>query len=277
MFRATDRNVFFVKILILGAFLLLLLPVSPADAKPSAQSALLARLETAAENALDAAKAGSYPEALQQLDAYGELLTKIQFTGLTDAEGLKTLTAAWWDAKKIFTAARISRQESLAAAGRLRLATDALTHRKRPMWFGFANSFAGNLQEMEQAAKNSNAAAYKTNFAALRARFSAIRPAAIISGYKLPVYQIDSILVFVDSELNRSNPDMRKLSEMNDRLRETFAALFAGEDRQAFLHAAQARHPLAWTLAIGVLIVSVLAFVGWKKFKYGRPYTTIRF
>ncbi len=243
----------------------------PVSEDPTVQP-VLAEMDRASEQMLKLAKAGAVTEAREQLMKFSELMTKVNFNGLLTIDGLDALTKTVMDARRIFNAVRYSPEQGVEAAVRLRLASDALTHKQNPMWLQFERTLSGRLTEFETAARAKNRSLAIRRLAEISSAYQQIRAAGLISGREIAVYKIDSLLVFLHAELSKGKTDFKHLASGAKHFRESLQELFVNNGRQAYLPFAENRSPFVWTVVLCSLIITVLMFVGWKKFKYGSPY-----
>ena len=80
---------------------------------------------------------GQVTEARNKLMQMSDQIPKIHFEGITSVEGLNALTETITRAKRVYNAADYSPEEGQVAVAKIRLATDALSHKNQPMWLQY--------------------------------------------------------------------------------------------------------------------------------------------
>ncbi|MDF2649587.1 MAG: hypothetical protein K0Q73_5392 [Paenibacillus sp.] len=214
---------------------------------------------------------GQVTEARNKLMQMSDQIPKIHFEGITSVEGLNALTETITQAKRVYNAAAYSPEEGQIAVAKIRLATDALTHKNQPMWLQYykvLQNDTNNLNEDVKANKQKEALA---NFGKLSQHIAIIRPSLLISRDAASVEKLDSLLAFIRTNLNSQPMSTRQLESGLDHLNHVLDDLFLkNKDAIAFVPITDPRQPIIWSLGIGLIIVSVLSFVGWRMYQSGR-------
>lgn len=220
---------------------------------------------------------GQVTEARNKLMQMSDQIPKIHFEGITSVEGLNALTETITQAKRVYNAAAYSPEEGQIAVAKIRLATDALTHKNQPMWLQYykvLQNDTNNLNEDVKANKQKEALA---NFGKLSQHIAIIHPSLLISRDAASVEKLDSLLAFIRTNLNSQPMSTRQLESGLDHLNHVLDDLFLkNKDAIAFVPITDPRQPIIWSLGIGLIIVSVLSFVGWRMYQSGRHIVPVK-
>lgn len=200
-------------------------------------------------------------EARKGLHQLSEQVTNIRFQGLTTIEGMQALIASVISAKEIFNAIQYSQQEGLKAVGKVRLATDALTNPKNPMWLGYYKILKNDGDQLRKALETDQPETIGGAMVRISEHYSMIRPAALMNREPSEVHKIDSFI----THLNTLNTD--SISSVLDQYDSLLIEFFRVKSSTAYLPLDNQQNPLIWIITIGSIIVSVLSFVGWRRYR----------
>lgn len=230
------------------------------------------RLNAVADEMYRHAMAGEIDEARDKLDEIGVKMTEIRFDGIASVEGVGALSESIVQAKRIFNAITVSREDGQLAAAKIRLATDALTHADHPMWLQYYRGMKETVQQIEQAVQRKSAKEAAERFKQLEAKYAMIRPSLFISKQPSDVEKLDSLFTFLRSRVAGRQLDAENAASGLAQLHTALDELFGQRDRSAFVPVTERPVPLAWVLAPGSIIVSVLAFAAWRIFRFERRF-----
>lgn len=214
---------------------------------------------------------GQVTEARNKLMQMSDQIPKIHFEGITSVEGLNALTETITQAKRVYNAAAYSPEEGQIAVAKIRLATDALTHKNQPMWLQYYKVLQNDTNILNEAVKANKQKEAVANFGKLSQHIAIIHPSLLISRDASSVEKLDSLLAFIRTNLNSQPMSTRQLESGLDHLNQVLDDLFLkNKDAIAFVPITDPRQPIIWSLGIGFIIVSVLSFVGWRMYQSGR-------
>jgi len=214
---------------------------------------------------------GQVSEARNKLMQMSDQIPKIHFEGITSVEGLNALTETITQAKRVYNAAAYSPEEGQIAVAKIRLATDALTHKNQPMWLQYHKVLQNDTNILNEAVKANKQKEALANFGKLSQHIAIIHPSLLISRDAASVEKLDSLLAFIRTNLNTQPMSTRQLESGLDHLNQVLDDLFLkNKDAIAFVPITDPRQPIIWSLGIGLIIVSVLSFVGWRMYQSGR-------
>jgi sporulation protein YpjB len=214
---------------------------------------------------------GQVAEARNKLMQMSDQIPKIHFEGITSVEGLNALTETITQAKRVYNAVTYSPEEAQIAVAKIRLATDALTHKNQPMWLQYYKVLQNDTSALNQDVKADKQQEALANFGKLSQHVAIIHPSLLISRDAASVEKLDSLLVFLRKNLNSKPMATRQLESGLEHLNHTLDELFMkNKDAIAFVPITDPKQPIIWSVGIGLIIVSVLSFAGWRMYQSGR-------
>jgi sporulation protein YpjB len=233
-------------------------------------------LNETADEMYKKAMEGRMMEARNMLLQISDQITRVQFQGVTSIEGLHALTESITHAKRVYNAASLSPSEGQIAAAQIRLATDALTHQNQPMWLQYDKLLRNALSLLEQAVKETKEQEALASFAKFKQYIFLIHPSLLISREPPEVEKLDSLLAFVQTEIQKNPMAVQNVLSGVDQMHRTLDEIFRKKtETTAYLPIADHQQPIVWALGIGAIISSVLVFAGWRMFKSNRGAVTV--
>lgn len=100
------------------------------------------KLDQQAEAIYQAVKKQELEQARQLVQKMGEAMTDTSFYGVTGVEGVRAFSGAIVQVKRALPAIERNEERLMHVAARLRLASDALIHKKQAMWRNTNKCFA---------------------------------------------------------------------------------------------------------------------------------------
>jgi sporulation protein YpjB len=144
---------------------------------------------------------------------------------------------------------------------KMRLALDAVSHKKQPLWINYYPTVAQDIDQLRFALEQDKRDLFYRTINSQLAHFEMVRPALIISHPQEVVVQLESQLRYINNNKSElwNNKDQTVLM-INQIERQLKVAFFQEVDNsvQSFL---------LIILGIGTLIGSVLSYVAWRKYK----------
>lgn len=237
-----------------------------------AQLKAIKELNVTAEKMFQHTKADRPELARAELNALANQLERFRFEGIAGVEGMEALFEAIVAGKKEFSAVRYNRQSALMAAGKIRLAVDALEAGKKAMWLQHRALFQNDVKELRRAAADGDQEQLQQLMTRTTTHFSMIRAAVLLSRESTEVYAFESLLNAMSERMQTGAiGDLRALIEH-------YATLSDGLFRSAAQTAQypfpaeppieNSAGPLVWTTTIGTVIVTVLIYAGWRRYRY---------
>ncbi|MBP1961937.1 sporulation protein YpjB [Paenibacillus aceris] len=220
---------------------------------------------------------GQVLEARNKLMQMSDQIPKIQFEGITSVEGLNALTETITQAKRVYNAVNYSPEEAQMAVAKIRLATDALTHKNQPMWLQYYKVLQNDTAALTQDVKSGKQQEAIASFGKLSQHIAIIHPSLLISREASSVEKLDSVLLFLRKNINSQPMAVRQADSGLDQLGHVLDELFLkNKDAIAFVPITDPKHPIIWSAGIGLIIVSVLSYVGWRMYQSGRHIVPIK-
>lgn len=221
----------------------------------------LASLNQLADQFYNAAKAGEIGEARKHIIAINDMVVTVHFEGVVSVEGLEALLETIIAGKQAFAAISLERQEATVAAAKVRLAVDALSHPKNPMWLQYYNVLKADGLALHKAVNSNEETQISEALQRMLAHYAIIRPALLINREPAEVNKMDSYLKFLHNEPQH----MLKKGEYELMLSE----LFERQASSTYVELDAQQHvSMLWTAVIGGIIISVLGYVAWRKYEY---------
>ncbi|WP_167357189.1 sporulation protein YpjB [Paenibacillus pectinilyticus] len=246
-------------------------PIDPAQVEK------ISFLNQIAEEMYTMTMAGQVAEARNKLTQISDQIPKIHFEGITSIEGLNALTETVTQAKRVYSAANYSATEGQIAVAKIRLATDALTHKNQPMWLQYYKVLLNDTQQMSEQVKSNNQSEAINEFGKLAQHIAIIHPSLVISRDASSVEKLDSLLVFLRTNVNSKPMPTQRLEMGIVNLNQVLDDLFMKhKDALAYVPLTDPNQPIIWSLSMGLIIVSVLSYVGWRMYQSGRHIVPVR-
>lgn len=209
---------------------------------------------------------GEFSQGLIQLKKMKSVMTSIDYSNITTVEGVAALSQSVIDAEKSLSAAKLEEAKALASVGRVRLATDALIHRKQPMWLDYYSVLKSDLKQLDTAIQYRRNDLILKQFAVLESHFRMIDPAVRISRAPEEVEKINSILTFVGKQVQLNSGSYTNLQSGVRQLSYGLEELFRKE-RSTLGPSPGTPAPISITVGIASIVITVLSFVAFKKFR----------
>lgn len=223
----------------------------------------------------EAAKRDDPAELLRRLGEAENRFRALSLADIRSAEGIGALADSLAEVKRAAAAVTPDRQRRERAAAALWLAADELAHPDRPLWHRYRLIISDDIDRLERLAKEEPPSRRQREealavFRELSGHYRLIRTAALLRGEPWKVERGDSVLVYAERLLKASRPDPKLLEGLFPQLREAMDALFPPEaDAPSSVLPVYAPPPWGFYAAIGSLILSVLAWNGWQRYRYG--------
>jgi sporulation protein YpjB len=233
-------------------------------------------LNQTADNMYKKFKQGDLEGGRADLQQLSDQVPQISYKGVTSVEGLHVLTETIMEAKRVFNAVRFSPDEGQAAAAKIRLATDALTHPTEPMWLQYYKVLQEDIDQMEQSSKIGKKQELQKAVSQIEYHISIIHPSLIISRNPTDVEKLDSLIVFISEQARSEQEPYKQVINILPPLRQTIDVLFHKKEATAYLPLIDNQNPTLWTLVIGSVILAALAFAAWRLSKKDGGVVSIR-
>src|SRR5690625_3857278 len=232
---------------------------------------LMVELAKTAARFYKIAVADKVEQALAELNVLNRLVPKQKYDGETTVRGLEALTNSINEANKSFVQTEFNRAQAIRSSAQVRLAIDALDQSRRPMWMAFEQNFSQDVNKLNVALRENDPSLLAQYVAETSVHFDTIRPAMIVSGRLIEAEAIQSLLHTLTEAAEK------KITDNTVQLIEHYTVLTTElfkTERQTMALQANDHEALIWSLSIGLVVISVLAYVAWRRFRYERDHYT---
>lgn len=227
----------------------------------------LRMLDEVASALYRAAKAGQPKEAKAALEQFADLMTRLSYSGVTSLEGLNALTSLVAESREVYNRVQFNEREALLAAAKLRLAADALSHREKPLWLEYRTTFERDAGRLKEAVGKGRQGEAKQALAVFYDHYLVIRPAVLISRSSELAEKLDSWFIFMNGLVSAPDFDAALAKEGAAGTDRLIDELFREGDLSALAGPGETGTPALWAAMVCGAIVSVLVYVGYRKYK----------
>jgi sporulation protein YpjB len=235
----------------------------------------LKRFNQTSEELFRFASDGNFERALAALQLLEKQATGMSFAGVTGLEGVQALFTSLIEAKRSLAALEPDRQEVLIDAARIRLAADALLRRPQPMWHQYYRVLRDDLDALAAANAEKRTEDVRAIYAQFKTHFDVIRPALLISRSPSQTEKFVSLTAAFDAAIRTSGVRFAQVEQLLPALGALVDETFEREHEDAFVPIPDSERPALVTLVIGSVILTVLAYAGWLKYRSDPGYRTI--
>jgi sporulation protein YpjB len=224
-------------------------------------------LNEASEAAYQHTLSGNVSEARKELNKIADLITQIEFKGITSIEGLGALTNSVTEAERLFNAVHFEPEKASLAMVKVRLATDALTHKKSPLWHEYYELLISDLQMLGQGVNEGSKRDVDAAYGKLELHVGLIKPAVLVMKPPEQMERVQSLMNYIKAQIRMQPFDMQQIERGIKVLRDTIDRLFDKKNQGVFLPFMEPENPLLWTIGIGTSIMAALVYSAWRMYK----------
>ncbi len=236
----------------------------------------LTEMKQTSEEVYYMAKQGRVIDVKMHLQTLESQVSTFRFSGVTSLEGFHALSESIIEAKRVFNAVRFSQDKGIAAAARIHLALDAMTHPAQPMWLQYYNVLIQDLGEIKSASLIKQADQTRLTANRMYEHYTIIRPSIMINRDDITVEQIDSLFTFIATQLNKKQVDYTNIESAIHQFYELWDQVFMKKSRQAYVAISTKYEIIVRIIGLGSFILLVLTYVGWRKYQVQRNYISVR-
>lgn len=229
------------------------------------------KLNQFAEEALFLVQRAEYDASRKRLnDLSAHFLTLELTQHLERIDQAKILIEAIIQARNELNRASIAPEEAERQVLRLRLALDAVSHKKQPLWLNYYSVIDSDLKESIVLLEEGQRDQFYQSINQLLYDYEFIRPAIFVSHSNSLVQQLDSQIQFFSKESNQlwENKEQTAavLEQFDSQLKQAF---FKETDKTSI------QSLLYLLLGIGGMICSALCYVAYRKYKGEKEAKTV--
>lgn len=265
--------------LALLAALALLGGPAAASAEPAAAggsgAAAIGAFHRSAESLYEALRQTDRLQATRALKELEDAFRSLPMTGIATAEGVQALAGSVTEMKRALVSVTPDDDRIEQAAGALRLAADALANSEKPIWLQYRSILREDVRSLEAGLgtkPESASPAARKAFESVEEHYRLIRTAAALSREPYVIERADSVMRYAERVLKPDRPDPKLLKGLPANIREAMEGLFPSGNEEPT--AVPAVMPPTWgfTATIGSIIVTILSWAGWRRYRYDRDH-----
>jgi sporulation protein YpjB len=220
------------------------------------------RLNTLAEQSLFLIKKQEYEAARKVLNDLSLYFLTIDTSHyLKSVEKVHLLLGVIIEARESLNRAQIDHKQVENKVLRMRLALDAVSHQKQPLWLHYYPTLAKTITDLSYSLESKNRDLFYFSLNELSSQYELIRPAAFLSHPTDVIEQLDSLLSFLNKNKESLWNNKDKASEMITVLDKQLKKVFFQKienNAQSFIYL---------LIGIGAFIFTVLSYVAWRKYR----------
>lgn len=214
-------------------------------------------------------------EALVTMQLLEKQVTAIQFSGVAKLEGVEALFASILEAKRLLASIAPNQKENVMSAAKIRLAADALMHRSQPMWHQYYRVLQKDLKELKAANNEKQAEGVRLAYAGFKQHYEIIRPSLLISEDPAQGEKFAALFATLDEAIKDSGVHLDRVDQLIPALSSLVDETFERENEAAYVPLPESQRPALVTAVFGSIIVAVLAYVGWRKYRFDQGYVNV--
>jgi sporulation protein YpjB len=248
----------------------------------SSSLAAYERFLSSVEVLYESANQGRIDEVRRHLVESERNFRSLPMKEIATAEAIHALSHDLTELKRAVAAVSPDEQKWKSGAAVLRLAADALAHPNKPIWHQYRNVINNDIDRLnksmieESSVSNPVPQSAVDAFRLLSEHYRLIRTAALLKSEPWIIERSDSVVRYVSRILGANNPDAELLQGFIPPLREAMDGLFPGnKEATSAVIPTVANPPWGWTAMMGSFIVTILTWVGWRRYR-AEEYTGAR-
>jgi sporulation protein YpjB len=233
-----------------------------------------------AETLYDAVNRGNMEITLKSLRVIEYRFRTLPMNGIISVEGIAALADSITEMRRAVNAISPNEERWKAGAAALRLSADALARPDKPLWHQYRSILSEDVEALKKSLEEASAAriipaSAILSLEKLAQHYSVIRTAVILKTEPSIVERSDSVLRYTERILKAEKPNAEMLKGLVPALHSAMDALFPGDRETTALVPPVAPPPWGWSAMMGSFIVTVLTWVGWRRYR-AEPYATSR-
>lgn len=224
------------------------------------------QLDEYADQIYRASVAGELEKIQQAIHAMGKLFTETMFHDVTSVEGVRALSDAIIQVKRILPSIQLKQDEWMGAVARLRLATDALNHPKQAMWLQYEQVLRDDMAGMLATDKKG---AWLRHAQRWLEHIDRIRPAATIQREVQTIEMMESLNQLVRETAAGKHSPKEANTALNKYGDAVLIQLFGTSKVNPTLGPlGYTPMPLQWIFILAFIVCLMLAYVAYRKYCY---------
>lgn len=230
------------------------------------------QLNNTAKRILSSVQSKQPEQALKDVETIKSQLLSLKYEGLTTIEGIQSLFAAVSRLQQTLLQVKPQFIKWENAAKTVVLAIDALSHQAQPMWLSYEQKVSNSFRLLIEAAKKQNKVEMQGNWKEYKTAVSLITPALEVQAKPNALDQWKAIQHYLQVRMEQKPIDFNGVVRIENEMNKLIHAIFNQElstiANIVVLQDEQIHTWAYWAISIGAIILSVLSYVGYRKFKY---------
>lgn len=228
-----------------------------------------------AEALYEAANGGDRTSLLKHAATTEARLRALPMEGIATAEGIEALARSVSRMKRLASAVRPEPDKIRIQAAEIRLAADAIAHPQAPLWHRYGQILTEDIRLLEKAIADQAGQQERVDrLRGLQAHYQMIRTAVLIHAETYKVERMDSVLRYAERILGAAQPNPAYAADLIPSLRDAVSGLFpalAPSTSAEAMVTPVSGPPWGWSAFMGVFIVAVLSWIGWRRYQGLEP------
>lgn len=242
---------------------------SQIESNPEVRTQILEKFNQTAEIVYQGAIEGNLTDVRSNVAQLESMLKQIPLGELTSVEGIRALTNSIVETKRVVNAVKVDLNRWRFTTAKMRLAVDALTHPKQPMWVQYYKVFLDDIDQLERAVKAGQGTNTLQAFRGFQEHYELIRPSAIIQRDPSTIEAADSYVSYLQTRAMAQPLSKDQVLEAIVMAKPILQQLFQKTtDSPTFVPIGTEDDIWVWTFGIGAVVITVLSYVGWRKYQY---------
>lgn len=210
----------------------------------------------------------NWEKAMQSMLLMEKQIMEIPLSGLTHLEGMEALYKTMLDMKRQLSAVSPDSTALMHTAAKLRLASDALVHPHQPMWEQYDQVLHEDVEGMKLGLEQKQYENLRKSYQELKQHYELIRPALSIVHEPHVIEQFNAFMTTLDEAIQKNGINLSQVADVLPPLRAWLEVTFQRETEFTQAETTVQPESMIFSFAIGSVIVAVLAYVGWRKYRY---------
>lgn len=215
-----------------------------------------------AEEVLFLVQKNEFEASRKQLNQLSSYFLSLETGNYVDrVEQAQILIDAIIQAKESLNAVKLDPDQAHKKVLRMRLALDAVSHKKQPLWLNYYPTIENTMDELMYAVKEKNRDAFYYHLNSLAEEYEFVRPSLVISHQLGITEKLDSQIKYIMSQRQNVWDNQERALNLLESLDKDWKVAFFQKNEQS------SQSFIFLMVGVGTLICSVLSYVAWRKYK----------
>lgn len=215
-----------------------------------------------AEEVLFLVQKNEFEASRKQLNQLSSYFLSLETGNYVDrVEQAQILIDAIIQAKESLNAVKLDPDQAHKKVLRMRLALDAVSHKKQPLWLNYYPTIVNTMDELMYAVKENNRDAFYYHLNSLAEEYEFVRPSLVISHQLGITEKLDSQIKYIMNQRQNVWDNQERALNLLESLDKDWKVAFFQKNEQS------SQSFIFLMVGVGTLICSVLSYVAWRKYK----------